>query len=102
MSLSVMFGLFVFLMLRAPSAQIHTEWWGIFDLQPPEVWVLFDNFIIFFFFLQRHCDVGPDKMHTPGCVENIRPVPQNVFLAVVDPDGIEVYGINSLGAFIYH
>ena len=26
-----------FLMLRAPSAQIHTEWWGIFDLQPPEV-----------------------------------------------------------------
>lgn len=44
-------------------------------------------------------------MHTPGSVENIRPVPQNVFLAVVDPDGIEVYDINSLGAeetFIYH
>ena len=59
----------------------------------------------FFFFLQRHCDVGPDKMHTPGSVENIRPVPQNVFLAVVDPDGIEVYDINSLGAeetFIYY
>ena len=96
-----MFGLFVFLKLRAPSAQIHTEWWGIFDLQPTEVWVLFDNFIIFFFFfffLQRHCDVWPDKMHTPGSVETIRPVPQNVFLAVVDPDGSEVYDIKMITA----
>lgn len=44
-----MFGLFVLLMLSAPGARIHTEWWGIFDLQPPEVSVLFDDFIISFF-----------------------------------------------------
>ena len=41
----------VLLMLSAPGARIHTEWWGIFDLQPPEVSVLFDYFIISLFFL---------------------------------------------------
>ena len=50
MLLHVMFGLFVLLMLRAPGSRIHTEWWSIFDLQSPEVGVLFDNFIISLFF----------------------------------------------------
>ena len=40
-----MFSLFVLLMLRTPGSRIHTEWWGILDLESPEVGVLFDNFI---------------------------------------------------------
>ena len=34
------------------------------------------------FLLWRHCDVGLDKMHTPGGVENIRPVAENVLLSL--------------------
>ena len=36
--------------VEGPRYRIHTEWWGIFDLESPEVGVLFDNFIISLFF----------------------------------------------------
>ena len=53
MLLHVMFGVFVLLMFRALGSRIHTKWWVIFDLQSPEVGVLFDNFIISLFFSYR-------------------------------------------------
>ena len=53
MLLHVTFDVFVLFMLKAPGSRIHTEWWGIFDLQSLEVWVLFDNFIISLFFSYR-------------------------------------------------
>ena len=81
MYLRVMFGLFVLLILRAPSAQIYTEWWGIFDLQPPDG-VCLIILSSLFLYCYGDTDVGLDKMHTPDGVENIRPVTENVLLSL--------------------